>query len=340
VAAAIGLVAGGVRHRRRLRRLPMMVAPRSFREEAKLKSDAMLAETLSTATPVPEDFQDAMTLACNCVLLAMAQGKLRQQVFYDSGDTDMKVNGAFGTALGFVDGFGNRMAEELKGKGSIVCVFGDMGKMGIAKKQLGELPAEMRLEYFPPMNPRTQMNQGIQEQFDSIRSSDLILVVAPEPEEICPLMHLCDELDKSRSGAPVVLLNSRLTEKLRMEEANIAMKKYLQMKQTMVVAFHLQQYDPPQNEEEFMNAAVIVKAHPKPYTIWEDNPDDPEAIDGFFLMDVSAAPPKMDKVKEMLKSSKTMYKVLSSGAAPLSKDIPLDRTPGTEWFKMPQFPWQ
>ena len=29
-----------------------------------------------------------------------------------------------------------------------------------------------------------------------------------------------------------------------------------------------------------LNSAVIVRVWPRPYSVWEDNPEDPEAIDG------------------------------------------------------------
>lgn len=41
-----------------------------------------------------------------------------------------------------------------------------------------------------------------------------------------------------------------------------------------------------------MNSAVIVRVWPRPYSVWEDNPEDPEAIDGYFLLDVNEKQPQ------------------------------------------------
>lgn len=36
-----------------------------------------------------------------------------------------------------------------------------------------------------------------------------------------------------------------------------------------------------------LNSAVIVRVWPRPFSVWEDNPEDPESIDGYFLLDVN-----------------------------------------------------
>ena len=41
-----------------------------------------------------------------------------------------------------------------------------------------------------------------------------------------------------------------------------------------------------------LNSAVIVRVWPRPYSVWEDNPEDPEAIDGYFLLDVNEKQPQ------------------------------------------------
>ena len=41
-----------------------------------------------------------------------------------------------------------------------------------------------------------------------------------------------------------------------------------------------------------LNSAVIVRVWPRPYSVWEDNPEDPEAIDGYFLLDVNESQPQ------------------------------------------------
>ena len=54
---------------------------------------------------------------------------------------------------------------------------------------------------------------------------------------------------------------------------------------TMVLMANLQDPLP-------LNSAVIVRVWPRPYSVWEDNPEDPEAIDGYFLLDVNEKQPQ------------------------------------------------
>mmetsp|Transcript_7861 Transcript_7861/g.12519 ORF Transcript_7861/g.12519 Transcript_7861/m.12519 type:complete len:100 (-) Transcript_7861:73-372(-) len=60
------------------------------------------------------------------------------------------------------------------------------------------------------------------------------------------------------------------------------------MERLLLPVFHLEQYEPPEDKELIpLNPAVITRVWPRPFSVWEDNPDDPDSIEGYFLLDVN-----------------------------------------------------
>ncbi|CAK9054373.1 DUF1995 domain-containing protein [Durusdinium trenchii] len=66
------------------------------------------------------------------------------------------------------------------------------------------------------------------------------------------------------------------------------LNKFRAFESTLLPVFHLEQFDPDDDKDPIpLNSAVVVRVWPRPFSVWEDNPEDPEAIDGYFLLDVN-----------------------------------------------------
>eukprot|EP00971_Amphidinium_carterae_P007406 147053-Amphidinium_carterae.1 len=57
-----------------------------------------------------------------------------------------------------------------------------------------------------------------------------------------------------------------------------------------------------------LNEAVVMRVWPKSFTIWEDNPTDPAAVDGYFLLGLRDDVPSRPDVMRLLTSSSQKFK--------------------------------
>mmetsp|Transcript_66620 Transcript_66620/g.135645 ORF Transcript_66620/g.135645 Transcript_66620/m.135645 type:complete len:136 (+) Transcript_66620:3-410(+) len=102
-------------------------------------------------------------------------------------------------------------------------------------------------------------------------------------------------MDMRGTDMPVIVLNPKLMTNT-FTGAGTLLKQYRKFEKTLLPVFHLEQIDPPEDDAVGLNSCVVSRVWPRPYSTWEDNPDDPEALDGYFLLDLneSQAPPVQD----------------------------------------------
>merc|ERR1719330_2213292 len=119
------------------------------------------------------------------------------------------------------------------------------------------------------------------------------------------MMNVMGELGKD---IPLVLVNPKLVQNAYIA-AGTLLRSARSFEKSLVPTFHLEQIEPPDDED--LNPCVVTRVWPRPFSTWEDNPEDPDAIDGFFLMDLNEQKaPEGDTIKSLLQASKDVAKKL------------------------------
>merc|ERR1719401_3383074 len=114
-------------------------------------------------------------------------------------------------------------------------------------------------------------------------------------------------MESAGTDLPMIIINPKLMTNTFIG-AGTLLRQFRKFEQKLLPVFHLEQIDPPEEGDLLgLNSCVVSRVWPRPYSTWEDNPEDPEAIDGYFLMDLneSQAPPVQDCL-EYLKISREM----------------------------------
>eukprot|EP00913_Durusdinium_trenchii_P024848 g23322.t2 len=218
--------------------------------------EEMVQATIEASTPVPISFEQAVTWACSAALRANEEGQNRQSMYFNTGAEDSQVTGAEDT----------KAPSELGG----VLQF-----------------AEQVAKTFALSNKLPE-GTGVRVLFTDFGAKSLVATRwNPLPENLTLGRRILDHL-------PPVLPKREL----RMEERT-KLSEMCESSVMLVVA-------PNQSEmaavlgifdvmkdlgkslgQRGPEVAVVVRVWPRPFSVWEDNPEDPEAIDGYFLLDVN-----------------------------------------------------
>jgi len=229
---------------------------------------------------------------------------MRQTMYFDTGGGDTEVSGDLGSVLPFAESFAKTLveAEALEG-GSVTVIFTDMGAAAMCQSRWEPLPENLEVTYFPPVL-RGSATVGVAERqkFLEILESEFIVVVVPTQAELPALLQMLKIMTEAGKDVPVVLMNAKLVQDTYVA-AGTLLRSARELERTLVPTFHLEQYDPDEREE-ILNSAVITRVWPRPFSLWEDNPEDPEAVDGFFLLDLNdEGAHEADTVRSLLKAS-------------------------------------
>lgn len=308
-AAALGLAVGGLRgHGRSARRGVRVQAAKMSMERAREMRivEQAARDSLDQATPVPKSFDQAVSWACSAVLDAAEAGKLKQTVYFDAGSKDTQVSGAFGAVLPFAERFCKAMSVVLAGQGGRVrVIFSDMGAKSLCESRWEPLPDGMALDYFPPL--RRGMEEAVgpdRVRLEELLDADMVIAIVPTQAELPALLYMMKVLKALKKEVPLVLVNARLIQNTSVAAGDL-MRQFQSLQRELEQTFHLEQYDPP--EKEGLNSAVVARVWPRPFSVWEDNPEDPESVDGFFLLDLAEMEVQsIPAVKSLLESSKRL----------------------------------
>lgn len=278
----------------------------------KLRAE-MVAETIDKSSPVPESFEQAVVWACSASLEAIKDKKFRQEMYFNTGSQDVRIDGDLGAAVQFGEAVAATFAESdrlpKEGDGTVRVVFPDMGARACVAQRWNDLPDNVILDHFPPIMPLSEVKPEEEYKLQQMLSASMIIIVAPLQTELGCVFALMDRIDSLSHDIPVIFMNARLVQ----DRTVIAGERtflYIELEKQITPVFHLEQYDPkPDKEQIQLNSAVIVRVWPRPYSTWEDNPEDAEAIDGYFLMDVDEKrAPEPNEVHSMLEGSRKLTK--------------------------------
>eukprot|EP00929_Paragymnodinium_shiwhaense_P053804 TRINITY_DN2696_c0_g2_i1.p1 TRINITY_DN2696_c0_g2~~TRINITY_DN2696_c0_g2_i1.p1 ORF type:complete len:419 (-),score=88.90 TRINITY_DN2696_c0_g2_i1:260-1516(-) len=271
-----------------------------------MQRQALVREANSKATPVPSSFEQTVGWACAAAVNAAEGGKMRQTMFFSAGGEEMSGNlsGNFGEVFIFAEELVMNLAASDAMEGArIKVVFSDIGAKGMAASRwdLSETDNIM-LSYLPQINQQTPANPAQQAQLDDLCDTDFMILVAPIESDLPSVLLLVDALNQTGKEVPFIMLNPRLLSK----EYNInrnTIRSYKRMVNNMTETFHLEQVDSP-DEDMVLNPAVIARVYPRPFSVWEDCPEDPDAVDGYFLLDINdELPPRFEELRELLSFS-------------------------------------
>mmetsp|Transcript_72702 Transcript_72702/g.135847 ORF Transcript_72702/g.135847 Transcript_72702/m.135847 type:complete len:377 (+) Transcript_72702:2-1132(+) len=274
--------------------------------EAARVREQMVEAALEMATPVPQDFDQAVAYALNGLLKATKEKKVKQSYYFNTGDA-----GDGGGELGNVLLFAERLAKLLAiadgmEERIVRVVFTDMGASAMAQSRWEPLPDNLVLDYMPPMT-RSGINPASRARLMQLLDSAFIIAVAPSQAEFPAFLALWELMESSETIIPTALVNARF-KPTRVGLGGELMEKWRDLERNLCPVFHLEQIDTPEDDED-LNPCVIARVFPLPFSVWEDNPDDPDSVDGYFLIDMSP-----DRVRskadiyKLLKMSRTYFR--------------------------------
>mmetsp|Transcript_32898 Transcript_32898/g.83307 ORF Transcript_32898/g.83307 Transcript_32898/m.83307 type:complete len:391 (-) Transcript_32898:69-1241(-) len=289
--------------RRAVSRVPCRASMTQEQQELLALRTEQAEAAIEKATPVPESFEDAVALACKATMAAAEAGNKRQNIYFDAGEGDSDIGGVLGRVLPFAEAFAKAMTAIQAAKGGKVrVVFNDMGGKSICENRWAPLPPGLALDYFPAMTKQQTGEGRVRAKLDEILDADVIIPVATTQNEMPALLTLAEMMKQStRRDVPIVLINPKLIQDATLA-AGSQMREIMAFAERLLPSFHLEQVEPP--DESGLNPGVVCRVWPQPFSVWEDNEDDPEAIDGFFLLDLSdTEAPSPTQIKDMLKTS-------------------------------------
>ncbi|CAJ1392985.1 unnamed protein product [Effrenium voratum] len=251
--------------------------------------EEMVQATIEASTPVPQSFDQAVAWACSACLRAAEDGQVRQTMYFNTGAEDSQVTGELGGVLQFAEQVAKTLALSAKlpeGRGVRV-LFTDFGAKSLVETRWGELPQNLIMDNLPPVLPKREIRMEERMVLEEILESSLLMVVAPNQSEMAAVLAIFDVMRDVGKKVPVVLLNPKLVQDTS-AAAGVMLRKFKAFAETLLPVFHLEQFDPEADKDPIpLNSAVITRVWPRPFSVWEDNPEDPEAIDGYFLLDVN-----------------------------------------------------
>merc|ERR1719401_960559 len=111
-------------------------------------------------------------------------------------------------------------------------------------------------------------------RFVEILDAAVLVMVAPTEVELPAILRLLEGMEKIGKDIPVVFVNAKLQS--GGSQAGILMAKARKLLTQLTPTFHLEQFE-PDSDDPLLNAGVVSRVWPRPYSTWEDNPDDPDA---------------------------------------------------------------
>lgn len=275
--------------------------------DAELKREEQVQEAQRRATPVPQSFDQAVNWAAAASIMAAEAGKLRQKMFYNAGGPARGMSGSLGDCLAFAQLLCRKLAQSpaLEG-GKLKVVFADCGAMGQAQNRwddIEDLKAVMEIVPMPVVNRNEVPDEWKQKEIDKVVDADFLVIVAPRQQELPALLQLYFSALRQGRDVPILMLNDDLIT----DEAAIigaVLDEWRRINKKFIEIFHLEQIDEPEayrDGNQNINSCVIARVYPRPWTVWEDCPEDPDAVDGYFLIDLTDDElPKMEDVRALL----------------------------------------
>mmetsp|Transcript_34880 Transcript_34880/g.76117 ORF Transcript_34880/g.76117 Transcript_34880/m.76117 type:complete len:382 (-) Transcript_34880:88-1233(-) len=298
-----------------LRRAAPAVPTQQFSQEVRdgaIMRDEMVQSSIEAATPVPQSFSQAVTWACSAALQAAEAGNSRQTMFFNAGGKTKDVNGEIGGVLAFAEQFATLLvgAEPLEG-GKVRVIFSDMGAASMARVRWEPLPEGLELDYFPQViqgqDATTEMKMQLRDMLDAA----FLVVVAPKQAETPALLQLFKVMGEAGRDIPVVIMNQNCVQDTAIAASSM-LRAFGSLRKTLVPTFHLEQHEPPEDDDDMLNPCVVARVWPRPYSVWEDNPDDPDAIDGYFLLDLNdVEAPDSEEIEELMRFSRNATRTLA-----------------------------
>lgn len=302
VAVLAGAVASFIVGRQRSRGVARQASETFETREAREQRAQNMRETIDASTPVPKDFNQAVSWACGAALKATQAGRFRQSMYFNSGaGTDARGE------LGIILAFAAQFAETISGAKALLerpgngvrLVFSDLGAYSVAQGTVDQ-DANVTLDYFPSAG-----GVEAQDKMAEMCNSSLIIVVAPQQTEADAITVLLQALQNAKYQIPVILLNPKLV------RDKTTTSEIRQLISSLLPCFYMEQLEAPKNTD--LNPSVLARVWPRPFSLWEDNPDDPESIDGYFLLDVNDVKPQSkEEILQLLKTSRDLLQKLKS----------------------------
>jgi len=271
---------------------------------------------VESATPVPGSFDQACAWASAAAFNAAQNGKMKQTMYYNAGGSDdASVSGELANVLAFSETMCKMMCQSVPVEGGIIrVVLPDVGRASLVKTKWeansddGELPDNLLIDYLPTTMSSTVAGASsalANSAYVELLDAEVLVILAPRQQECASILALIEGMTKLGKNIPMIMVNAQL----RAGEGGIVAKQARKLLQQATNTFHLAQYV-PDSDDPMMSAGVVARVWPRPYSTWEDFPEDPDSNDGYFLMDLGERPPAPETVFSLLEASRDARSVL------------------------------
>jgi len=264
--------------------------------DAEAKAERAL--NLKEATMTPDSFEEAVEWASMSAMASRKDGGPIQSMYFNmQGDDDSVEEEA-------VD-FAEALATELTSADTAVSVrvvFRSAETLARCKNDWEDIP-------------RTALSslEQVSDDASTLAGATFVLLVAPAADDLQAAWVLRQKLESmsADSGArpTLILINHCFREEAREAFAKDQAKEPLL--EGLVNTFHMAQLELVDLEKVPFNPAVVVRAWPKKFSLWEDNPEEFEAIKGFYFVANSGdAPPSDYALLRAMDMSRNRFKTL------------------------------
>jgi len=239
-------------------------------------------DALSKASSVPEDFDAAVDLAFATWTAAGEEKWQTMQVSSEAEEDDGSVAIDFGITLASL------IADQSR-DGLVAVLFPGEEVAELCRKEWEPLPDGVEIMPIP--------EEG-SSPVDAFEKASVFVIVSPEEMDVAGLAEIQRLLgveDTRRALVVNPLLPDEAYGQIGLESVPCR-------------TFHMQRVAPSAYSMEDLNEAVVMRVWPQTFTIWEDNPTDPAAVDGYFLLGLRDNVPSRTDVMTLLTSSSKKFK--------------------------------
>lgn len=252
---------------------------------------------LGQSTPMAESFEEAVELAADVAVAAREDG-VTAQIMYCSPQGDEDED----TLLEEAGDLSEQLAIAFAAQGPVQVVLPNDETLNFYAGEWADLPTGVSLRTMP----EDASDASLASLLDA--GAAFVLLVSPG-EAQRPSVERLLALAKERGGGS----GDEDGEEGPSVTAVVAVNaRWEGVPEGATRTFHLEQVDMVDGVGEPYNTAIITRAYPQAFTVWEENPEDVKAVNGLCFVDVCnedpEQPPGTQELLKMLETNRKLFK--------------------------------
>lgn len=289
-------------------------------EQALALYDRSVEMGLQKATPVPESLEQAASWARDSAVAAVEAGIMHQHMYWGVGDdtdaaSEDELDGNGDSVLEFSRALARMLAEVPQFAGTAVRLLSSDAEIEAFLNV--ELVDDGVLSVLLMIAPRHHVLPVVRQLQEKARC----LVILINSEE------LLGGVDASVGEGGALLSGSLIFAEYYRAISGSSYREdddddegsVTSIDAPATCTFYMNRFDPSE-EDMLTNIAMVMRAWPRPFSLWEDNPDESRSVDGFTLLDLNdKQPPSSEDISLMLKASRKAIVERNKAAAAVQK---------------------